>query len=270
MILTGAVIFFFLYFQVKTVEVSGSGHYTDEEIKELVLKGPLASNTILAPALYSKSNMEEIPFIESVEVTQTGKNSILISVSEIKSVGCIRYLDCYIYFDRHGEIVATSVDRDYRVPYFEGLSVASMALGEKLPFGDDSLLNSSVSLSRIFEKSGNIPDHIYLDENGNIVLMYGEIAVRLGKSLYLEDKMMRMDAILEKIKGQKGILHLENVTDINKTITFEKELTEEEKKAAEEGEEEGEPSEDENDDAQTDSGYDSSQYDSSGYDSSWE
>ena len=46
----------------------------------------------------------------------------------------------------------------------------------------------------------------------------------LGKDEYLEDKMIRVSAILPKLSGEKGILHMENVTDSSKLITFEREM----------------------------------------------
>lgn len=49
-----AVIFFFAFFQVKTVEVMGNDHYSDDELKERILKSPMTSNTILAPLFYAR------------------------------------------------------------------------------------------------------------------------------------------------------------------------------------------------------------------------
>lgn len=73
------VIFFFVYFRVEKVEVMASAHYTEEEIKEMILRGPLASNSILAPILYSKDNVEDVPFVESFSVVQSNRNTIVVS-----------------------------------------------------------------------------------------------------------------------------------------------------------------------------------------------
>ena len=54
--------------------------------------------------------------------------------------------------------------------------------------------------------------------------LYGDITVQLGRDEYpggQDDP--RVIAILPQLRGQKGILHLENVTDSVKTITFEAE-----------------------------------------------
>ena len=222
--LLSGTIFFFTYYKVEKIEVMGSSHYTDEEIKGMVLRGPLASNSVLAPMLYSVSETEDIPFVSGFSVTQINRNTICISVKEKKPVGCIPYLDSYIYFDRSGIFVESSRQRDETIPYFDGITVKKVVMGEKLPIKGDTVLNTAVALATIFQKNDTIPDHIEFDKNYEISLLYGDITVMLGKDQYLEDKMNRVLAILPQIQGQKGILHLENVTDNSKTITFERDL----------------------------------------------
>lgn len=221
-LLAAGIIFFFTYYRVKQVEVMGSSHYTEAEIKEMILRGPLASNSVLAPILYSTNDAGDIPFVEGFSVTQLNRNTIVISVKEKQPVGCIPYLDSYIYFDRNGIFIESSMERDEKVPYFDGIQVDYVIKDEKLPMGT-TVLNTAVALSMIFEKNDMIPDHIQFDQSYQINLVYGDITVQLGKDEYLEDKMARVIAILPKISGQKGILHLETVTDSVKTVTFERE-----------------------------------------------
>lgn len=223
--LLAGTVFFFTYFQVTDVAVMGSGHYTEEEIKSMILRGPLAGNSVLAPMLYSTDEVGDIPFVEGFTVTSSGRNSIVISVKEKKPVGCIPYLDSYIYFDRTGVFIEGSKIRDEKVPFFDGISVKNVIRDEKLPI-KDTVLNTAVALSTIFAKNDSLPDHIEFDENYEISLLYGDITVNLGKDVNLEDKMTRVIAILPQLSGEKGILHAENVSSTVKTITFEAELEE--------------------------------------------
>ncbi len=216
-------LFFFIYYKVDEVEVMGSSHYSQEEIKDMVLRGPLASNSVLAPLLYTKKETVGIPFIQGYAVNQVNRNTICISVKEKKPVGCIPYLDSYVYFDRNGVFVESSRERDKTVPYFDGISVKHVVMDEPLPIKGDTVLNTAVALATIFQKNEMIPEHIQFDENYHISLRYGEIVVMLGQDKYLEDKMTRALAILPLISGKKGILHLDSVTDTIKTITFEEE-----------------------------------------------
>ena len=67
-LLLAGVIFFFTYYRVENVEVMGSSHYTEEEVREMILRGPLASNSILAPILYSRDDVGDIPFVSGQEI----------------------------------------------------------------------------------------------------------------------------------------------------------------------------------------------------------
>ena len=221
-----ALIVFFSYYKVDSVEVRGTDHYTDEEVKSMVLRGPLASNSVLAPLVYSTTNTDDIAYVDGFKVTQLNRNTICISVKEKKTVGCIRYLDSYVYFDRNGIFVEGSQNRDVTVPYFDGIQVNSIVMDEKLDIKGDTVLNTAVALSTIFQKNDMIPDHIQFDNSYSISLIYGDITVNLGKDEDLEEKMNRVNAILPKIQGKKGILHMESVSTDSNTFEEEKEETE--------------------------------------------
>lgn len=220
-----AVIFFFAFFQVKTVEVMGNDHYSDDELKERILKSPMTSNTILAPLFYAKDAAEDFPYIENFNVRRSGRSKLIISVKEKNVVGCIPYLDSYIYFDHNGYFVEGSKTRDTKVAFFDGIQVRKVVMEEKLPI-KETVMNTAIALSTIFAKNDMVPDHILFDDNYEISLLYGDITVQLGKDQYLEDKMTRAIAILPQLTGQKGILHMENISRNSKTVTFEGEEVE--------------------------------------------
>ena len=208
-ILLAGIIFFFSFFHVTHVEVMENTHYSKKELKKMILTGAFSSNSILAPITCSKAKVENVPYVESYSVSRSGRNSIVIGVKEKNVVGCIPYLDSYIYFDRNGKFIESSRTRDESVPYFEGITVKKTVMNEKLPI-KDAVLNTAVALSTIFAKNDMTPDYIELDEDYSINLIYGDMTVKLGKDRYLEDKMNRTIAILPQITGEKGILHMEN------------------------------------------------------------
>ena len=224
-VVLAAAVFFFTFFQVKTVEVIGNDHYTEDELKEKILKGSMTSNAILVPLFYSKNAAEELPYIESFNVRRSGRNKLIISVKEKSVVGCIPYLDSYVYFDSNGYFVEGSKTRDTKVAFFDGIQPKKVVMEEKLPI-KETVLNTAVALSTIFAKNDMVPDHIMFDDSYEISLLYGDITVQLGKDEYLEDKMTRAIAILPQLEGQKGILHMENISRNSKTVTFEAEEVE--------------------------------------------
>lgn len=221
--LLAAAVVFFAYYKVDSVQVRGTTHYSDEEVKKMVLRGPLASNSVLAPMIYSTTDTDDVAFVDAFKVTQINRSTICISVKEKKPVGCIHYLDSYVFFDRNGIFVEGSKTRDESVPYFDGIQVNSVVMDEKLDIKGDSVLNTAVALSTIFQKNEMIPDHIQFDSSYSISLIYGDITVQLGKDEDLEEKMNRVIAILPKLTGKKGILHMESVSTDTNTFEEEKE-----------------------------------------------
>ena len=225
-LLLAGVIFFFTYYQVDEVQVMGSSHYSEKQIKKMVLRGPMASNSVLAPLIYTKKNTKDVPFVEGYTVTRLNRHTICVSVKEKDIVGCIPYLDSYIYFDRNGTFIESSTERNEKIPFFDGIKVKHVIYNEELPIKDKMVMNTAVALSTIFQKNDKIPDHIEFSDDGQISLLYGDITVKLGKDEYLEDKMTKVLAILPLISDKKGILHAENVNDNSKMITLEQETDE--------------------------------------------
>ena len=224
-VLLGAAIGFFSYYKVDSVEVRGTTHYTEDEIKKMVLKGSFASNSVLAPLFCGNVDTSDVAFVDAFKITQLNRNTICISVKEKKPIGCIHYLDSYIYFDRTGTFVEGSQPLDKTVPYFDGIEVSKVVMDEKLDIKGDTVLNTAVALSTIFQKNDLVPDHIQFDSSYSISLIYGDITVQLGKDENLEEKMNRVAAILPKITGKKGILHMESVSTDTNTFEEEKEKT---------------------------------------------
>ena len=58
------------------------------------------------------------------------------------------------------------------------------------------------------------------DQNNQMTLYFENIRVRLGDISNIDDKIIRLKAILPELEGQKGILRMENYVDGMKNITF--------------------------------------------------
>ena len=52
-VLLAGIIFFFSFFQVRTIEVMGSTHYSQDQVKEMALQGSFMNNTVLQYWLHS-------------------------------------------------------------------------------------------------------------------------------------------------------------------------------------------------------------------------
>ncbi len=89
------------------------------------------------------------------------------------------------------------------VPYFDGIQVNKVVMDEKLDIKGETVLNTAVALSTIFQKNDKDPDHIQFDSSYSISLIYGDMTVQLGKDENLEEKMNRVLAILPNLPEKK-------------------------------------------------------------------
>ena len=78
-----------------------------------------------------------------------------------------------------------------------------------------------------WEKNALMPNAIFYDDKGHITIKYETYSIALGNSYLLEEKIDRMLRILPQIEGMYGTLHLENYSNQNTDIVFEKDTSSE-------------------------------------------
>ncbi len=284
------VLIFWGVFYIRDVEVVGNTRYTEEEIREMVMDGFLDRNSVYLSVFRSHIDMEDVPFLDYVDVEYLGRDRIRLIVTEKNPIGYISLNGTDYYFDQDGvvleavsersalepggtglagntptpsaapETADTSEDEEtVRVtgvpqtsgnrveaqpvtpsddsqkiriqeeefspslsdlPLVTGLGCESAAVGEKLSVADDSVFNTILALDRMIEKYEIRPDSLEFTQSLTAILHYGDIRVNLGEDSGLEEKMIRVAAILPKLEGKSGVLHLEDYTEDTQNILF--------------------------------------------------
>ncbi len=219
-----AYILTILLFSIKNVEVEGNDLYSEEVLKNAVLTGDFSNNTLIMFLKYKFFAEEEIPFIESVDVTMKGMHTLHIYVNEKTIIGYmyVEELEKYAYFDEEGTVVEISDSILQGYPCVEGLQCPAVEVDDALPL-DETTLEELLTLSQTLRKYELLPDMIYYDTSENPVLLYGSIKAEIGKTEYLNQKIERLKVILPELEGKKGILHLEDWSEKNTNIVFEQE-----------------------------------------------
>ncbi len=281
------LIVFLTVFHVDEVEIVGNTRNSEEEVKELVLCGPFSSNSLFLSVFKKTVVTDELPFVDSVEIEQMSPGKIRLHVNEKQIVGYVRYLDCNMYFDKDGIVVESEVapsmaeitaakeaeqgkvvdpvevvdenETTYHaavtdVPYITGLKFDSVVIEEKLPVENESVFNTILGIARIVEKYDILPDQVEFSDKYEITLYYGSIRVMLGVDNLLEEKITRVAAILPKLSGKSGVLHMEDYTKDTVNIIFSEDVPEGE----EESEDETDP-EDSNEDTSDENTYEETQ-----------
>ena len=219
------LLFFFRTFQLKEVIVSGNVRYTDEEIKNLCVYGPLSINTILFTTFQKDMDLRDVAFLDHADIVYVDKNTIRIDVTETQVVGTFEVNGYYYYFDRNGKVTEVLSSPDARtaerVPYIYGLNASNLGLEHVIEFERPEVLNTIVAIKNAADKYTRYPESVSFDAELNITLRYGDIAVLIGQDKLLEEKLSRASAIMPGLEGRSGTLHLETFTQDTENIVFE-------------------------------------------------
>ena len=224
-----AVLVIWKGFVVKTVTVVGNEIYSDAQIKDWALDDEYSWNSLYVVFKHKLEKQEEIPFVDSMEITLKSPTEIQITVEEKAILGYlyISGLGQNAYFDQDGFVVELSSDVIEGAVKISGLTVESAELYEKLEFEDSDILDTLLTLTESLEAYGRTPEVILIQDDNTILLSFGDIQVNLGDAGNLEEKILRMDQILEELSGQSGTLHMELWTDSDSDVWFKQgELTE--------------------------------------------
>lgn len=222
-ILAIAVIIGIKVFVIKNVEVEGNSLYEAETIQQVVLNDEYSWNTLYVYFKYKFLKTEEIPFIDTMEITIKNPQTIHIEVYEKGTMGYlyIPAINENAYFDKDGIVVETSADILPDIPKIEGITCDEVIIYEKLPIQNQQL-KDMLTLTQALKRNKLVPDVITYDSQFQPVLTYGNIKVKVGSTDKLTQKVERISKILPTIKEMNGTLHLENWTEETTNIVFEK------------------------------------------------
>ncbi len=217
----GGIYYVLNTYTVKTVYVEGNVHYTEDEIKAIVMDGPLGDNSLYLSMKYENKGVENIPFVDVMDVSILSPDTVKITVYEKALAGYVKYLDTYMYFDKDGCVVESSSVKTVGVPQITGLSFDHIVLGEPLPVENTEVFNTILNLTKLLNKYELTADKIYFHSSGEITIYFGDIKVALGKEdAAMEDKIMLLPDFLSELTGKSGILQMENYEEGNGRFTF--------------------------------------------------
>lgn len=198
-------------YTVKTVFVEGSFHYTQEEIESFVMNGLFGNNSLYLSMKYKNKDIENIPFVDVMNVTILAPDTVKITVFEKALAGYVKQMDTYTYFDKDGFVVENSSVKTTGVPQITGLRFNYAVRGKQLPVEDSSIFEQVLNITKLLNKYKLIADKIQFLDTGEIIIYFANVSVNMGnENERLEDKIMCLPEILDKLAGQNGTLHMES------------------------------------------------------------
>lgn len=207
-------------YTINTVYVEGNVHYSDEEIIEKIMSGPLEKNSIFLNLKYQKQEVEDIPFVAAIEIEIISKDTVKITVYEKTLAGYVTYLGRYMYFDKDGTIVESSLMKTSGVPEVIGLTFDHVVKYEKLPVEEEGIFAEILDISQSLNKYELTADKIYFDDKYDVTLYFGDVRVKIGAGENIDEKFSKMKNILPRLEGKKGVLQMEKYSEDTKTVSF--------------------------------------------------
>ena len=210
-------------FRVKKVVVEGNELYDQSVIEQAVFNDQYSWNSLYVFLKYKFVDTEEIPFIDTMEISLRDPQTLHIMVYEKGMMGYLYIpgISENAYFDKDGFVVETSSDEIKNVPLIKGIDCNEVVLYEKLPIREEQL-KQILLLTQALKRSELVPKSITYGGTNEPVLSYGKIQVTVGDISLLTQKVERISAIMPSLKGKKGMLHLENWTEESTNIVFDK------------------------------------------------
>jgi len=210
--------------QVKEIEVTGNRHYTEEQIIDLIFDEKWSKNSAYC---YYENNFQEpksIPFIEEYKVEFQSPTKVRIVVFEKSVVGYVSYMSSYMYFDKDGIIVESSVEQLPGIPWITGMEFGHIVLHQPLPVANQAIFDQILNLTQVLSVNGVQVDKINYNSFLEAELTIGTIIVELGNDENLNGKVSELSDILPELTGLSGTLYLDSYDENNSNpmYTFKK------------------------------------------------
>lgn len=214
------VYYMLMHYKVVNIYVDGNVHYTSDEIKEIVMEGPLGDNSLYLSLKYKNKELKDVPFVDTIQVTIISNDTIRISVYEKALAGYVEYLGKYMYFDKDGTVVESSNVKTEGICQITGLSFDFMVLGKPLPVEDETIFKKILSTNQLLTKYSLDCRRMDFGPGGGLTLYFGDVRAEFGSSDDLDEKIMRLPKILPSLEGKKGVLDMKDKTGKSESIIF--------------------------------------------------
>lgn len=225
LILAGTAYYFYSHYQVKNVYVDGNLHYSSEEIQEMVMSGPFGRNSLYLSFRYRNKGLQDIPFIDTINVNILSPDTIRITVYEKALAGFVEYLGKYMYFDKDGTVIESSNVKTLGIVQITGLTFDYIVLGKPLPVEDEAVFKQILNVSQLLTKYSLTADRLHFDSSYHLTIYFGNVRVNMGNDDVIDEKIMLLQQFLPSLEGKSGVLRMENYTDGMGSISFEPDIS---------------------------------------------
>jgi len=204
-------------FNIKEIKVSNNNKVSGEEI---ILLSGIKTNENMFKFLKLKAieNIKKNPYIEDATIHRKLNGTIDIKVTErVATFMLVLEEDQFGYINNQGYILEISNEKIEK-PLLTGYETKSIDVGNRLNVSDLKNLNTVIKIVNTAEER-QIADKITkidFENNQNILItMEGEgKLIHFGNEKNINDKFVKLMAVLEDTAGQNGEIFLKNIDKV--------------------------------------------------------
>lgn len=201
-------------FNITNIEISGNKKISVETYISLTQIELNTTNIFAVTKRGITKNIKENPYVETVEITRKLPNIIQINIKEREVAYQAKYNNKNIYMDKQGYILEVAEKKKNTITLL-GLSSTkeTIEVGQRLNKEDLIKLDTVLKIVNYFKYNSiesditsiNVADSndfkLNLEKEGK--------TVHLGNETILNEKILKLKAILEKEKGNKGEIFID-------------------------------------------------------------
>lgn len=214
-----AIILFLLssVFKIKEIKVINNNKISEQEIVNLS-NIKVNENMFKFLTIKASENIKTNPYIESAEIHRKLNGTIEINVKERVTTYMLPINEAeYAYMNNQGYILEISNEK-LEVPIIIGYSTENIEPGNRLEVADLKKLNTVVQIlntAKEKELAEKITSINIEDEKNFVITMESENKIiHFGDSKSINDKFVKLTAVLEDTVGETGEIFLKNVDKI--------------------------------------------------------
>lgn len=196
-----------MLFNFRTSTIYGNTKYSQEQIESFITRGRLGDNTFVMALKYHNRKVEDIPFIDRIDIDIVSPSTIRVNITEKPIDGVISYEGQNVYFSKEGVIQTVSGRVAEEATAVHGVELTASETGEQMHAKDQLGMELTLEALRDMAKYGIHADRIDVDESSSLTVSFGDVDVKIGKSGF-EQKMFKLHQVLPHMDGRSGVISM--------------------------------------------------------------
>ncbi len=205
-----------LFFRVEYIEVTGNDRYSQEEIATASAIALDDNLFLLDKPTIERNVLEQMPYIEAVNVERSLPSTVVIHVEEITTTVMLAQTDATWRISLGGKLVERIDNAMPEMPYVAGVQLLSPSVGTLMTLGEDAqdiaLRDSLLTLLGALENLGMLDQLEYIDmsDESYLVIEYGgRFTVRFAYEDDYVYKLRSLQVVVEQLEtNEMGTIDL--------------------------------------------------------------